>query len=328
MRRNFLPIVGLLSLFVLGACSAERDPEDRIPETRPRSRRQPAAGRCRRTRHDELLSPFADAQIPGRRCRVTGQADSSPDRSGSATASRATRNFLPKPRNTPHGWRAYNIIKGRPRPGLHGLLQLRPADADAARPAISEEVIVEAAKSLRFALRSPHRADPFVGFRRVGLTRYDLIDNMMNLEMLFWASKHTGDPVYRDVAAPPCSRSRCRTISATDANAFHVVSYNDDGTVESRGTFQRPLRLLGVGPRTGVGPLRLHDVLPRDGRREIPETCRADRRLGGTRTIRNTPADRIPYWDYDAPNIPDAPRDASAAAVISSALFELSTMVP
>ena len=42
----------------------------------------------------------------------------------------------------------------------------------------------------------------------------------------------------------------------------------------------------------------------------------------------NTPADRIPYWDYDAPNIPDAPRDASAAAVISSALFELSTMVP
>jgi len=42
----------------------------------------------------------------------------------------------------------------------------------------------------------------------------------------------------------------------------------------------------------------------------------------------NTPVDRIPYWDYNAPNIPDAPRDASAAAVISSALFELSTLVP
>lgn len=42
----------------------------------------------------------------------------------------------------------------------------------------------------------------------------------------------------------------------------------------------------------------------------------------------NTPADRIPYWDYNAPDIPDAPRDASAAAVVSSALFELSTLVP
>ena len=41
-----------------------------------------------------------------------------------------------------------------------------------------------------------------------------------------------------------------------------------------------------------------------------------------------TPEDLIPYWDYDAPDIPEAPRDASAAAVIASALFELSTLVP
>ncbi|EOR95887.1 Glucuronyl hydrolase [Arcticibacter svalbardensis MN12-7] len=37
------------------------------------------------------------------------------------------------------------------------------------------------------------------------------------------------------------------------------------------------------------------------------------------------PADLIPYWDFDAPNIPNEPRDASAAAVIASALYELST---
>jgi hypothetical protein len=37
----------------------------------------------------------------------------------------------------------------------------------------------------------------------------------------------------------------------------------------------------------------------------------------------NLPADKIPYWDFNAPNIPDALRDASAGAVISSALFEL-----
>jgi unsaturated chondroitin disaccharide hydrolase len=38
-----------------------------------------------------------------------------------------------------------------------------------------------------------------------------------------------------------------------------------------------------------------------------------------------TPADLIPYWDYDAPGIPNEPRDASAAAIIASSLLELST---
>ena len=40
------------------------------------------------------------------------------------------------------------------------------------------------------------------------------------------------------------------------------------------------------------------------------------------------PDDKIPYWDFDAPNIPSEPRDASAAAVIASALLELSSYVP
>jgi uncharacterized protein YyaL (SSP411 family) len=39
----------------------------------------------------------------------------------------------------------------------------------------------------------------------------------------------------------------------------------------------------------------------------------------------NTPADRIPYWDYDAEVTPETPRDASSAAIMASALIELST---
>ena len=34
----------------------------------------------------------------------------------------------------------------------------------------------------------------------------------------------------------------------------------------------------------------------------------------------------IPYWDMDAPNIPNEPRDASSASCIASALYEISTM--
>ena len=41
-------------------------------------------------------------------------------------------------------------------------------------------------------------------------------------------------------------------------------------------------------------------------------------------TSETLPEDLIPYWDFNAPNIPDEPRDVSAAAVIACALYELS----
>lgn len=44
--------------------------------------------------------------------------------------------------------------------------------------------------------------------------------------------------------------------------------------------------------------------------------------------LRNLPEDYVPYWDFNDPAIPDAPRDASAAAVVASALLELSTYLP
>jgi unsaturated chondroitin disaccharide hydrolase len=42
----------------------------------------------------------------------------------------------------------------------------------------------------------------------------------------------------------------------------------------------------------------------------------------------NLPKDKIPYWDFNAPNIPNEPRDASAGAVICSTLLELAQYVP
>jgi hypothetical protein len=40
---------------------------------------------------------------------------------------------------------------------------------------------------------------------------------------------------------------------------------------------------------------------------------------------KNMPGDLIPYWDMDAPNIPNEPRDVSSASCIASALYEIST---
>jgi uncharacterized protein YyaL (SSP411 family) len=39
----------------------------------------------------------------------------------------------------------------------------------------------------------------------------------------------------------------------------------------------------------------------------------------------NYPKDGVPYWDFNAPNIPNAPRDASSGAILASGLIELSS---
>ena len=148
---------------------------------------------------------------------------------------------------------------------------------------------------------------------------------MMNLEMLFWASKHTGDPVYRDVAVRHADITM-QNHFRDDASSFHVVSYNDDGTVESRGTFQG-YSDSSAWARGQAWGLYGYTMCYRETG-DAKYLKHAERIADFIMHHPNTPADRIPYWDYNAPNIPDAPRDASAAAVISSALFELSTLVP
>ena len=152
-----------------------------------------------------------------------------------------------------------------------------------------------------------------------------IIDNMMNLEMLFWASKHTGDPVYRDVAVRHADITM-KNHFRDDASSFHVVSYNDDGTVESRGTFQG-YSDSSAWARGQAWGLYGYTMCYRETG-DAKYLKHAERIADFIMHHPNTPADRIPYWDYNAPDIPDAPRDASAAAVVSSALFELSTLVP
>ena len=314
MRRNFLPIVGLLSLFVLGACSAERDPKiaslKHALEVADSQLLDAAAELDTTNCFPRSLMPkfrAVDAKdwtsgfFPGSlwQCyRFTG------DEKLLAEAEKYTARL--------EGIQYYK--------GTHDLGFMVFCSFGQQMQTLhdrhSEEVIVEAAKSL------VSRCDPRIGLIRswdFGEWNYPvIIDNMMNLEMLFWASKHTGDPVYRDVTMQNHFRD--------DASSFHVVSYNDDGTVESRGTFQG-YSDSSAWARGQAWGLYGYTMCYRETG-DAKYLKHAERIAGFIMHHPNTPADRIPYWDYDAPNIPDAPRDASAAAVISSALFELSTMVP
>ena len=151
-----------------------------------------------------------------------------------------------------------------------------------------------------------------------------IIDNMMNLEMLFWASRHTGDKSYYDIAVRHADNTLANHFRE-DNSSYHVISYNNDGTVESKGTFQgfADDSSWARGQAWGLYGYTMSDR--ETGLERYLEHAQKIAEL--IMNHPNTPEDRIPYWDYNAPNIPDAPRDTSAAAVMASALFELSTMV-
>jgi rhamnogalacturonyl hydrolase YesR len=146
---------------------------------------------------------------------------------------------------------------------------------------------------------------------------------MMNLEMLFWASTHTGNPQYRDIAITHADNT-IKNHFRDDYSAYHVVSYNDDGTVESKGTHQG-FSDSSAWARGEAWAFYGYVMCYRETGLERYLT-QALNIAGFFMNHPNVPSDLIPYWDYNAPDIPDASRDASAAAVYASALLELSTM--
>ena len=147
---------------------------------------------------------------------------------------------------------------------------------------------------------------------------------MMNLEMLFWASRHTGDKSYYDIAVRHADNTLANHFRE-DNSSYHVISYNNDGTVESKGTFQGFADDSSWARGQAWGLYGYTMSYRETGLERYLEHAQKIAEL--IMNHPNTPEDRIPYWDYNAPNIPDAPRDTSAAAVMASALFELSTMV-
>ena len=148
-----------------------------------------------------------------------------------------------------------------------------------------------------------------------------IIDNMMNLEMLFWASEQTGNSKYRDIAIAHADKT-LKNHFRENMTSYHVVSYSvPSGKVESKGTFQgyADSSAWARGQAWGVYGYTMCYRFTKN-----PVYLEAAHKIARF-IMENRPSgnDYIPYWDYDAPDIPNAPRDASAAAVTASALLEL-----
>ena len=153
-----------------------------------------------------------------------------------------------------------------------------------------------------------------------------IIDNMMNLELLFEASLLSGDDSFRQIAVSHADKT-LQNHFRDDASCFHVVDYSiADGTVRSRCTAQgySDSSAWSRGQAWAIYGFTMAYRYTKDERYLQQAEKVAAFILGHPRL----PADGVPYWDFDAPGIPDEPRDASAAAVIASALYELDGFRP
>jgi len=152
-----------------------------------------------------------------------------------------------------------------------------------------------------------------------------IIDNMMNLELLFWASRESGDSKFRQWAVSHADTTM-KNHFRPDYSTWHVIAYNPEtGAVAARKTAQG-FADESAWARGQSWGLYGYTMSYRDTRdpKYLTQACRiADFLTGHPRM----PEDGIPYWDYDAPDIPNALRDVSAGAIMASALVELSQLV-
>jgi rhamnogalacturonyl hydrolase YesR len=150
-----------------------------------------------------------------------------------------------------------------------------------------------------------------------------IIDNMMNLELLFEASKLSGDPSYYKIAVSHANTTM-KNHFRPDHSSYHVVNYDTtNGKIISKNTAQG-FADESAWARGQAWGLYGYTMCYRETK-DAAYLKQAEDIAGFILHHPNLPKDMVPYWDFNAPGIPNEPRDASAAAIIASALYELST---
>lgn len=171
------------------------------------------------------------------------------------------------------------------------------------------------------------RFDPTVGMVRTWDTPEDFYvynDTMMNLELLFYAADVGGSPRLREMAARHATTTM-RDFIRADGSTYHYVAYDE-----------RTGRVLDKGQGQGYAK---ESTWARGQAWMIYGLTMAFRETGDVRYLNgiertfnywktHVPSDLVPYWDFDAPDIPAEPRDTSAAAIVASACMELGWIHP
>nr|MBL7815596.1 glycoside hydrolase family 88 protein [Saprospiraceae bacterium] len=191
-----------------------------------------------------------------------------------------------------------------------------------ANPMDYKSILLQSAKSLstRFA--------PSVGCIKSWDSRNPkdflvIIDNMMNLELLFWATRVSGDSSFYKIAVTHANTTMKHHFRP-DFSSYHVINYDKEtGGVQQKKTAQGYAD-GSAWARGQAWGLYGYTVMFREthDKQYLEQAHNIARFL---LNHPNLPADKIPFWDFNAPDIPNALRDASAASITASALLELAT---
>jgi unsaturated chondroitin disaccharide hydrolase len=150
-----------------------------------------------------------------------------------------------------------------------------------------------------------------------------IMDNMINLELLFWASKNGGSKQLYDMAVKH-AETTMQNHFRSDYTSYHVVVYDTATGKKIKGITHQGLNDSSMWARGQSWAIYGFTMVYRETRdakfldfaQKVTDVY-----------LKNLPVDLIPYWDFSDPAIPNSTRDASAACVVASALLELSTLI-
>ncbi len=188
-----------------------------------------------------------------------------------------------------------------------------------------KDVLLTGAKSLAT------RYNPKVGLIRSWDHNKDvwqypvIIDNIMNLELLLWAADYSGDTRLKDMALSHADKTIIHHFRP-DYSSYHVVSYDTITGIPHKKQTHQGYSDDSAWSRGQAWGLYGYTYLYREtkDKKYLEQAMNiADFLIAHP----NMPKDYIPYWDYNSPDIPNTPRDASAASIMASALIELSDYV-
>ncbi len=151
-----------------------------------------------------------------------------------------------------------------------------------------------------------------------------IIDNMMNLELLMWAAKESGEKYLEDIAVKH-AYTTIKNHFRDDNSSYHVVDYNPEtGEVQNKHTHQGYAHESPWARGQAWGLYGFTMMYRETANKDFLE--QAEKIAGFIMQDPQIKAGKVPYWDFGAPNIPNEPFDASAAAIMASAFFDLSQM--
>ena len=184
-----------------------------------------------------------------------------------------------------------------------------------------KNIIVESAKTLSTRFNNNIKSIRSWDFNKKVWQFPVIIDNMMNLELLFEATKISGDSSFHNLAVTHANTT-LKHHFRPDNSCYHVVDYD---TL----TYQPRMKVTHQGINDESFWTRGHGwgiygyTLAYRYTKDVRYLNRAITTAEYFLNHKNLPKDGIPYWDFDDPAIPNAPRDVSAGTIVAAAMVEI-----